>query len=81
MRFERHKKIDKKKIADAINEIWAIMRELDSPADAARALAGAHVMLVEESADTEAEVRACLRDVDVFVLESWSKRSGIPLAS
>lgn len=73
--------IEKKKIADAVNEIWAIMRSLDSPADAARALAGAHVMLMEEDSETEADVRAKLRDVDVFVLESWSKRSGIPLAS
>lgn len=73
--------IEKKKIPDAVNEIWAIMRSLDSPADAARALAGAHVMLMEEDSETEADVRAKLRDVDVFVLESWSKRSGIPLAS
>lgn len=80
-RFARHKRIDKKHIADAVNEIWAILRSLDSPADAARALAGAHVMLMEEDAETEADVRARLKDVDVCVLETWSKRSGIPLAS
>lgn len=71
-----------KQIADAVNDIWAILRSLSGPRDAAKALAGAHVMLMEgDASQTEADIRAKLRDVDNAVLESWSKRSGVPLAS
>jgi hypothetical protein len=70
------------KIADAVNEIWEILRALPGPQDAAKALAGAHVMLMEEDdAQTEADLRAKLRDVDAAVLESWAKRRGASLAS
>jgi hypothetical protein len=75
-------KIDKRLIAAAVNEIWVILRSMPSPRDAARALAGAHVMLMEEeSPRDEADLRAKLKDVDTFVLASWSKRTGIPLAN
>lgn len=73
---------EKRQIADAINEIWTILRGLSGPASAARAIAGVHVMLMEENdCQDEVHVRAALRDVDTFVLESWAKRSGVPLAS
>ena len=38
-----------------IDEIWAILQALPSPREAAKALAGAHVMLIEaEEVTTEA---------------------------
>lgn len=74
---------EKRRIADAVNEIWVILRGLDSPQSAAKALAGAHVMLMELGAvqQNEAGIRAALKDVDDAVLETWSKRSGVQLAS
>jgi hypothetical protein len=73
---------EKHRIANAVNDIWTILRELPSPQQAAKALAGAHVMLMEANGEqTEAHVRAALRDVDVFVLETWAKRANVSLAS
>lgn len=72
---------DKAEIAAAVNDIWEILRALPSPRAAAKAIAGVHVMLMEQGgAQNEKHVRAMLRDVDQAVLESWSKRAGIPRA-
>jgi hypothetical protein len=63
--------------ADAVDEIWAILAALSSPREAARALAGAHVMLMEaQGSESEAQVRDCLRESEAAVLEAWIARTG-----
>jgi hypothetical protein len=67
---------------DASNEIFSILRNLPSPRDAGRALAGAHVLLMEaDKAENEAGVRARLKDHNEAVLDTWAARSGVKLAS
>jgi hypothetical protein len=70
---------EKKAISDAVNEIYAIIRALPSPRDAAKALAGAHVRLMEADGATTDTVREKMRDVHNAVLESWSARAGEPV--
>ena len=67
-------KDEKEQISDAINKIWKILCGLPSPRAAASAVAGAHVILLEEDGTTEATVRAKMKDVENFVVESWAKR-------
>lgn len=70
---------EKKAISDAINEIYTIIRALPSPRDAAKALAGAHVMLMEADGATTETVREKMKDVHNAVIETWSARSGDPV--
>ena len=69
---------EKKAISDAVNEIYTIIRALPSPRDAAKALAGAHVMLMEADGATTDSVREKMKDVHNAVLESWAARAGEP---
>lgn len=67
--------------SDAIEEIWAILCDLPSPRDAARALAGAHVMLLE--ADGAATIEAAetrLAESSKAVLDIFRERAGVPTA-
>jgi hypothetical protein len=67
--------------ADAIDEIWAILAALPSPREAARALAGAHVMLMEaQGSESEAQVRICLKESAAAILDAWAARTGVTIA-
>ena len=69
---------DKQAIAAATVAIFEIVRRLPGPRDAAKALAGAHVLLIEaEGVDSEAAVRARLNDSVNGIVESWRDRAGV----
>jgi hypothetical protein len=57
----------------AAEEIWEILYDLPSPRAAAKALAAAHLRLIEEDgASSESEVRAKLHESTNAVMEAWS---------
>ena len=73
---------DKHSIASATTEIFDILRALDSPRDAARALAGAHLMLIEaDDAPDEAGVRERLKESSDAIIKIWRERAGVPQPS
>lgn len=69
-------------IAEAIEEVWAILMALPGgPRAAARVLAGAHCMLLEaQGTDSEDAARACLAESSIAILGAWADRVGIKLA-
>jgi hypothetical protein len=53
------------------------LRLLSSPRDAAQAIALAHLLLIEQDgAQSEGDVKAKMNDVVVNVIENWHARSG-----
>lgn len=68
--------------SEAVDAMWQVLRAMPTPRDAARALAALHVKLVAHAgADSEADVRAMLKESDAAVLDAWASRTGVPLAS
>lgn len=66
------------KATTAIDDIWEILHGLRSPRDAAKALAGAHVMLLEaEGVRTEADARVRVQQSSQAVLNIWRERAGL----
>jgi hypothetical protein len=71
---------DKHRIAVAVAEIWSAVSELSGPRDAAKALAGAHVLLLEaEGVRTEADVRQRLEDSKNGIIDAWRDRAGLDI--
>lgn len=67
--------------ASAVDEIWAILQTLGGPREAARALAGAHVMLIEaEGVRTEADARTRVMQSAQATLDVFKERAGLPNA-
>jgi len=67
----------KAEIADAANEVYATLLLLSGPRDAAKAIALAHLLVIEaEETNSEESVRAKMKDVTEFVIENWHDRSG-----
>lgn len=71
---------EKKIISTAVDDIYEIIRSLPSPRAAAKALAGAHVRLMEADEATADTVRTKMDEMHQAVIESWSERAGVPLS-
>lgn len=70
---------ERKQIAAATVTVFEIVRTLGGPRDAAKALAGAHVMLLEaEGVTDESDVRARLKDSMDGIIGAWRARAGLP---
>jgi hypothetical protein len=69
-----------KSIAAATIAVFEIVRTLGGPRDAAKALAGAHVLLLESEGITdETSARARLDDSLKGILGAWRGRAGLPV--
>ena len=71
---ERAMPSEGKQIHRAAGEIWDILEALPSPRSAAKALAAAHLRLIEEAgAPTKDAVKAMLQESSDAVLGAWSR--------
>ena len=65
--------------AEASERIFEILRELKGPREAAKALAAAHIMVIEaEGVRTEADARARVMQSHSAVLDAWRERNCFP---
>lgn len=68
-------------VASAADEIWEILYDLRSPREAAKAIAAAHVRLLEaDGARSERDVRVRLAEVSQAALEVWAERANVSLS-
>lgn len=78
--MDSSKMSEKQRFLDAVNEMWTVLRAMDSPRDGARALACVHLMMMEaEGVSDEAGVRARLKESDAAIIDTWRDRRGLDI--
>lgn len=65
-------------VEDTADEIYELLRALPGPRDAARAIAIAHVQLIESAGgDTEERVTTMLNEMTAAILTRWRAGRGV----